>query len=189
MPKELFYDKQFKNLNAQNMPVLGEYESCTFKNCDFSGCNMEQFAFLETSFYDCNFSAALVSNAALKNVHFYDCKLMGVHFDHCNPFLIEMAFTGCLLNMSCLYGLKLKNTRFIDCTMHEVDLGNADLNGAVFKNCDLQKAIFDNTNLEKADFSTAYNYNINPNNNKLSKAKFSKDGLAGLLGYLKIEII
>ena len=51
----------------------------------------------------------------------------------------------------------------------------------MFDDCNLMQAIFDQTNLEKANFYTAYNYYIDPNNNRVKKAKFSIDGVYGLL--------
>jgi uncharacterized protein YjbI with pentapeptide repeats len=49
-----------------------------------------------------------------------------------------------------------------------------------FDHCDLTKATFDNSNLEKVDFRTAFNYNTSPETNRIKKAKFSSQGLAGL---------
>jgi uncharacterized protein YjbI with pentapeptide repeats len=77
--------------------------------------------------------------------------------------------------------LKLAKTRFINCSLKETDFAEADLSSSVFNNCDLAHAGFDNTNLEKADLRTAYNYSIDPERNKVKKAKFSAAGLSGLL--------
>jgi hypothetical protein len=52
----------------------------------------------------------------------------------------------------------------------------------------LEGAVFDNTVLEKADFSTAFNYALDPANNKIKKAKFTTSGLYGLLSKYDIEI-
>jgi fluoroquinolone resistance protein len=49
-------------------------------------------------------------------------------------------------------------------------------------------AIFENTILEKADFRTAYNYTIDPVQNRIKKAKFSVTGIAGLLSRYDIAI-
>jgi hypothetical protein len=43
-------------------------------------------------------------------------------------------------------------------------------------------------NLKKADLRTAYNYHIDPESNKLKKAKFSLQGLPGLLDKYGIDI-
>jgi fluoroquinolone resistance protein len=42
--------------------------------------------------------------------------------------------------------------------------------------------------LEKADFRTAYNYSIDPEKNRIKKAKFSIFGVTGLLDKYDIEI-
>jgi fluoroquinolone resistance protein len=50
-------------------------------------------------------------------------------------------------------------------------------------------SVFDRTNLEKADFRSAGNYSIDPTTNKIKKARFSLDGVAGLLDKYDIEIV
>ena len=65
--------------------------------------------------------------------------------------------------------------------MVEVDFGRADLSGSAFYDCDLKNSIFDSSNLSKCDFRKAINYAIDPDNNKISKAKFSLIGIPGLL--------
>ena len=57
-----------------------------------------------------------------------------------------------------------------------------------FENCNLHKAIFDNTILEKAYFRTSYGFSIDPDHNKIRKAKFSVMGLSGLLDKYDIDI-
>jgi uncharacterized protein YjbI with pentapeptide repeats len=99
-----------------------------------------------------------------------------------------MGFEDCQLNLSSFFKLKLKNTRFIKCSLHEVDFTEADLTSSVFENCDLQRTIFSNTILEKADFRTAFNYSIDPEVNRIKKAKFSLPGVLGLLSKYAIEI-
>jgi len=69
------------------------------------------------------------------------------------------------------------------------DFSNATLSGVKFENCDLSKSIFDATNLEKTDFSTAIHFSIHPENNKLSKTKFSNENLSGLLNKYDLDII
>ena len=69
-----------------------------------------------------------------------------------------------------------------------MDFSEADLTGVVFDNCDLTKAIFDQTNLEKVDFRTSYNYSIDPEKNRIHKARFSASDIAGLLDKYDIHI-
>jgi uncharacterized protein YjbI with pentapeptide repeats len=85
--------------------------------------------------------------------------------------------------------LKCKKTTFKNCTLHEVDFTESDLTSSVFDNCDFAGALFENTILEKADFTSSFNYSINPDINKIKKAKFSASGVLGLLGKYDIEIV
>ena len=111
-----------------------------------------------------------------------------MRFDLCNDFLLSFRFMECTLNLSSFYGLKLKKSRFIKCKLQEVDFTETDLTSADFDGCDLQRAIFDRSILEKVDFRTAYNFNIAAERNKLRKARFSVDGVVGLLGKYDIVI-
>jgi uncharacterized protein YjbI with pentapeptide repeats len=82
----------------------------------------------------------------------------------------------------------MKKTIFIDCSIQEADFTDADLTGSLLQNCNLYKAKFENTNLEKADLRSAYNFAIDPELNRIKKAKFSVDGLHGLLGKYDLVI-
>ena len=62
------------------------------------------------------------------------------------------------------------------------------MTSALLDHCNLERATFDQTILEKADLRTSYNYSIDPENNRLKKAKFSMEGISGLLDKYDIEI-
>jgi fluoroquinolone resistance protein len=42
-------------------------------------------------------------------------------------------------------------------------------------------AVFDNSVIERVDFHTSYNYSINPEINRIKKAKLSLNRISGLL--------
>ena len=69
-----------------------------------------------------------------------------------------------------------------------MDFAEAILNEAVFSICNLLGATFDRTNLEKVDFRTATNFSIDPENNQIRKAKFTVDGLVGLVQKYDLKI-
>ena len=102
--------------------------------------------------------------------------------------IISLDFKDCQLNFSSFYKLKLKATQFLNCSLQEVDFTETELTNSVFDNCDLSRAIFEYSVLEKSDFRTAYNYSIDPETNRIDKAKFSTSGLSGLLEKYNIEI-
>ena len=166
----------------------GEYDHCIFKNCAFESADFKNFKFLDCRFETCNVSLVQWSGACLQKVHFADCKMQGLRFEACNPFLFEVSFERCSLNLSSFYQVKTKGTSFLRCQLQEVDFTEAHFPKAIFDNCDLSGALFDHTNLMEADFRTAHSYEINPSINQIKKAKFSSDGLAGLLQSFGISI-
>jgi uncharacterized protein YjbI with pentapeptide repeats len=166
----------------------GEYDNCTFENCNFENVHASNIQFVECEFINCNFSNTVVKATAFKDVVFDNCKMIGVKFNECDSFLLQLKFKACQLDFSSFYQLKIPNTNFTDCSLEEVDFTETQMQQAVFESCNLKNAIFDETNLEKADFRTAINFSMNPENNKLKQAKFSKDNIVGLLQKYQIVI-
>ncbi len=175
-------DKKFQRLDySQDRLPKGEYEQCVFENCIFSNGDLSNVTFRECEFVDCDLSNAKLKNTGFSEIVFKGCKLLGCRFDECNSFLFSFKFEHCTLNLSSFYELKLKNMVFKHCKLLEADFTRADLGGSLFDDCDLQRAIFENTNLEKVNFITSINYSLDPENNNIKKAKFSKEGVLGLL--------
>lgn len=189
MEKALHRDEIFDKIDFTENPLpIGEYENCTFIQCNFSQTNLSNIIFIESSFTGCNLSMPKTNNTAFRKILFKDCKLLGVHFENCNSFLLELTFENCLLNLSSFYKLTIKNTLFDHCSLHEVDFTAANLTSSTFRDCELNDAIFDGTNLEKTDFRTAVNYSIDPEINRIANARFALQGIAGLLNKYDISI-
>jgi fluoroquinolone resistance protein len=185
----LLSDQTFSKLNSNQVSLeMGDYENCTFKHCDFSNANFSKFKFIDCEFYECNLSVSTISNTSFQDVIFINCKLLGLRFDAANQFGLSLSFENCTLNHSSFYKCRLPKIKMEGCQLQEVDFSEADLSEGVFTGCDLMHATFDQTNLEKADFRTASNFSIDPENNKLKKAKFSANGLAGLLSKYQLQI-
>jgi fluoroquinolone resistance protein len=182
-------DKKFDKIDyTRQLFGRGEYEACTFTGCDLSNANMSDSTFLECAFVGCNLSMAQLGNTALRDVTFTDCKMLGLHFENCNEFGFSVSFDNCILNHSSFYRTKLKKTTFRDSKLQDVDFSECDLGSAVFQMCDLLRATFEKTILEKADLRTSFNYSIDPENNRIKKAKFSLAGAIGLLDKYDIDI-
>jgi fluoroquinolone resistance protein len=164
------------------------YENCQFNHCNFAGANLSGIHFIECTFNNCNLSTATLNKTVFRDVIFKDSKLVGLHFENCDSFLIAMSFDNCNLQLSSFYGMKIKKTLLKNCILREVDFTDADLGGSLFDNVDLFKANFYNTNLEGADFRSAMNYAIDPEANRIQKARFGIGGLPGLLLKYKIRV-
>ena len=182
-------EKTFDKIDFTEKPLAkGNYENCYFNNCNLSNADLSGIHFSECAFAGCNLSLAKLGGTKFNDIKFKDCKLLGLRFDHCDDFLFSVRFDDCILKLSSFYKRKLKKTVFRNTNLQEADFTEADVSGSVFDNCDLLRATFVNAVLEKADFRTAYNYAIDPEVNRMKKARFSIAGVAGLLGKYDIVI-
>jgi uncharacterized protein YjbI with pentapeptide repeats len=82
----------------------------------------------------------------------------------------------------------MKKTVFSHCSLQECDFTETQLTEAVFEGANLRDAKFENTILEKADFRTAMNYSIDPDINKIRKAKFAYPAVLALLQKHGIDV-
>ena len=73
--------------------------------------------------------------------------------------------------------------------MIAVDFMESDLTEALFDNCNLRHAVFIGTTANKTDFTTSYDFTIDPEKNKLKRAIFSTENLAGLLQKYDLVIL
>ncbi len=182
-------DKKFEGINYSDTKLTDpEFVNCEFINCNFSKAQLSDVDFIECKFKNCDFSLAIIRGTGFKDAKFANCKLMGLDFSVCNNFLFAVDFKDCILDYSSFFKKKIKQTPFVDCSIKHADFSEADLSMAVFKNCDLFSTVFSNTILEKADFRTAKNYTVDPELNKVKKAKFSHLALAGLLDKYNLDI-
>ena len=120
--------------------------------------------------------------------NFADHPLQKGEYDNCSGFGLSVSFENCVLDHSSFFKVNLKKTAFRHVQLHEVDFSECDLTEAVFDDCDLKGTIFDHTILQKADLRTAKGYSIDPESNRIKKARFGLSGVAGLLNKYDIEI-
>jgi uncharacterized protein YjbI with pentapeptide repeats len=130
-----------------------------------------------------------LTGTSVKNVIFKNCKVLGIAFHTCTDFLFEVNFENCMLDFTSFAHKKMPKTRFINCSLKETSFAGTVLKQAVFDQCDLERAVFNDADLSGCDFTTASNYQINPENTILKKARFGLQGIPGLLAQYDIKII
>lgn len=188
--KNIYEDQLFEKTDSSGLNIDStEFEECIFKLCDFSKIKITSCKFIQCTFIDCDLSMADLTETQLSDVKFKNCKLMGIHFFRCNKFLFDVGFDTCILDYSSFAEMKIPKTSFSNSNLKGVDFNRTFLEQAHFDGADLNEAIFSGTNLKGADFSTARNYIIDPRDNFLKNAKFSRNGLWGLLTNIGIKII
>ncbi|WP_026705417.1 pentapeptide repeat-containing protein [Flavobacterium soli] len=158
-----------------------DFEGCVFEHCDFTACTFVGVTFIDCTFNNCNFNSAKINYVAFRTVYFNKCKIKDVNFAMCDKLIFEIHFKDCILDFSKFYTLKIKGTTFTNCSMIALDFMATDLTEVLFDRCDLYRSEFAKAIANKADFSTSYNYTIDPEKTKIKKAVFSIDGLKGLL--------
>jgi len=189
MHKNYTSDQKFQQIDGTTSPLLlGDFEQCKFYQCNFDRVDLNDFNFINCVFVECNLSLTQINNTSFQEVIFTDCKMIGFNLETANTFGLKVKFENCILNDSSFYELKLPKTHFKDCSLEHVDFVNADLSQTFFENCNLKNAVFDQTNLEKANLATSFNFSINPTQNKIKNAKFSKENCFGLLDIFQIKI-
>ena len=114
--------------------------------------------------------------------------MTGASFSACNRYAFNASFKECQMQYVSFQGLNLTGFRFSSCRIVEADFGQCVLKKAIFDNCDLDRSFFVQCNLEETDFRTAYHLVLDPSQNKMKNARFSLQGLPGLLTQYGIQI-
>ena len=186
---DLIENEKFENIDFQiDGFKAGEYENCSFLNCNFHGVDISNSIFVDSEFIDCNLSLIKTHKVVFRDVQFKGCKMVGLLFETCNEYGLTVGFDHCILDNSSFHGTKLKSIQFHYSSLKEVDFTHTDLSSSIFSHCDFLNAVFENTNLEKADLLTSFHYNIDINKNRLKKSRHSMEGVLGLLSELELII-
>ncbi len=189
MDLDFYQDEIFEKVSFSGQEIRHkEFENCVFQQCDFSESNFSSNRFTDCTFAGCNMAMLPLSRSVLNNVTFNDCKLIGVNFSSCENGFFSVSFKKCKLDFSLFTNKKMVKTLFDDCSLKSVDFSGCVLTGSHFQHSDLDSTVFSQTKLDQVNFLTAYNFTIDPENNLVKKARFSVEGLAGLLRKYDLKI-
>lgn len=165
------------------------FNECAFENCDFSESDLRKTRFCICTFINCNLSLTKLEGCRFQEVKFVDCKIVGAEFFKCDKTFFSADFKNCLAQYCNFSDLNMKNTSFSGSKLRDGHFTNTLLSGADFSDVDLTGTTFHNCDLCKADFSKASRYDIDPQTNKIKKAKFSFPEAVGLLRAFDITTI
>ena len=191
--QEEFYDASFADLKLEKTKLQNKiFENCRFINCNFSETQFISCKFVDCEFKSCNLSSAQFDNSSFSEVVFYESKAIGINWTKLKWPSIKLSspfqFYKSNISHSSFYGLDLLEVVIKECKAYEVDFRDADFTGANFSLTDFERSLFMHTKLYSADFSDAINYNIDPNENDIRKAKFTMPDVINLLHAFDIEI-
>lgn len=177
--KETFLDADLKHRVFRN---------CIFEGCNFTNAQLTGSKCIDCKWIKCNLSMVKWDGCRLQGNRFEECKIVGGNFAKCDPTFLSLSFKKCLINMGNFSDLKLKGISFAGSVVRETHFSNANLSEADFSECDLSGSLFHHADLSKANFVSAFNFSINPLNNKLKGTRFSKEMALSLLDYLGIVL-
>ena len=181
-------DEIFEDVDAKGEKLNGRrFENCSFKNCSFSDASFRDVTLIECKFDGCDLSNTQFTGARMRDSTFQDSKLIGINWASASA-LSGVSFQKCILNLSVFQSLDLRKCAIVDCAAREADFSETNLSEANLRGTDFSGARFSNTKLEKADLRNAVNYAIDPNENRIKKAKFSLPEAMSLLQGLGIEV-
>lgn len=189
MSTELIEDQDLVRQDFTTTPLpKGEYARCRFVQCTFIRSDLSRIVFDECSFEECDLSLARINGTAFRNVRFARCKMLGLHFDTANAFLFSILPEHCDLDSCSFRGMRLEKIRFTHCDLRGADLSGTILKGAVLDHCGLRDTVFERTDLQQADLRNARDHVIDPERNNVKHARFSLEGLPGLLAKHALRI-
>jgi fluoroquinolone resistance protein len=179
--QQSYYQQTLAKINLTNESLHEkEFEECTFEKCSFIDCEFKNCKFINCVFKECTLSAIKPTNAIFQEVSFLEAKIIGIDWTKTQR-ITFLQFKNSQLNYSNFRFLKLHELQIVNCDAKEVDFTEADLTESNFENTNFEGSIFLKTNLTKVNFKKAYNYLIDINANKLTKAQFSLPEAASLL--------
>jgi uncharacterized protein YjbI with pentapeptide repeats len=186
-------EKVFREEDLEQVQVASsEFHECTFVRCSFVEAVLRTCRFIDCTFQQCDLSLVRVPGSTFSLTRFEESKMIGIDWtrgDWAATGLGEpIRFSKCAISHSTFIGLSLRGIKIRDCLALDVDFRDADLSQADFTGTDLSGSLFANTNLAEADLSAARNYHIAPEQNVLTKAKFSLPEAMSLLYNLDIDL-
>lgn len=114
-PPDFFKDSYFDHVAIHCLPEGTDCSQSAFRNCVFSGCQIDRCLFDETTIYDSVFQGVQLSmvnfiGASIAHTHFRDSSLVSVSFQDA----------------------RLKSCLTRDCRMERVDFQGATLDGSSY---------------------------------------------------------
>lgn len=180
---------EFKDLDLGGQEIKDvDFTGCTFTNCKFFETQLINSSIESTKFNVCDLSLLKIKRCTFSDVYFSESKLMGINWTELGGLTFGAKFKDCIMKDSVFVEMNLRDAKFTNCDLSDADFSDTSLVDSQFDGCDLKGARFNNTDLRGADLSKAINYSINPETNKIKKAKFSFQGALSLLEYLDIEV-
>lgn len=186
MPDE-HYQQSFRSTAILTSAGTGDL----FESCEFIGLRptpgehlrLTGLRFEDCTFRDCDLSGATLGEAAFQDCTFEECKLSGLRWDEVRALNFACSWLRCNLSFSVFSGRDLMKCEFNGSNLREADLERTVCNGLVFDGCDLTGAQWSEASCLKSDFRGAVGLSMDPARVRLRGARFTTEGLRGLVAH------
>jgi fluoroquinolone resistance protein len=173
--------------------VNSEFYDCSFENCSLVETTVRNCRFVNCLFEQCDLSLVQLPGTRFSATRFAESRLVGVNWTladwETTKLGTPIGFRDCTINYATFIGLSLPRIEITGCSAVDVDFRDADLSRATFAGTDLAQSLFGNTDLTEADLSQARNYEINPGQNIVQRARFAMPEAMSLLYHLDIILV
>lgn len=189
-----YYVESFDKLDfSQKEIIANKYDQCVFTGCIFTKTIFQACKFYDCEFRNCDISLIKVTDSTFSNNLIESSKAIGINWAEIlipsvkiyNP----VEFVKSNIDYSVFQGLDLREIQIFDCQAREVNFEDVDLSMADLRLSDFANSVFRRTNLNKANFTDAFNYSIDIQNNSLKGAIFSLPEAVSLLKLLDINLV
>jgi fluoroquinolone resistance protein len=187
-------EQVFKDVRLEHDELhSSEFHDCVFFRGSFVEAVFRRCRFVDCAFRECDLSLIQVPGSRFTATRFEDCKVVGVNWAEADwpkaALANPIGFFKSAISHSTFIGLRLRGIQIVDCAAMDVDFREADLHQADFGGTDLAQSLFGSTDLSAADLSRARNYQIDPSQNVLRKARFSLPEAMSLLHSMDIVLV
>lgn len=164
-----------------------EFTGCSFEKVNFEKAKLKYVRFENCTFKNCNLGLVKLTGSRFIDCEFFDCKMIGINWTEVEE-PVKIKIENSKIDYSIFFAMDLRRIEITECEAREVNFENADISKGKFNGTNFISSKFKNTNLSASDFREAMNYDINPEFNKIKKAKFSMPEVMTLLQCFDIEI-
>ena len=189
-----YSERVFKDVSQNHDELVSnEFIDCAFLRCSLVEFVFRKCRFVNCVFRECDLSLIQVPDSRFTSTRFENSKVVGVNWteaDWPQPGLGNpIGFLKSAISHSTFMGLNLTDMEIRDCVATDVDFREANLSRVDFTGTDLSGSLFSSTDLSEADLSRARNYQIDPGQNRLRRARFSLPEAMSLLYSLDIVLV
>lgn len=165
-----------------------DFKKCTFRDVDFTGCDLSSIYFEECEFYNCDFSNSKFSKYTLKKDKFSNCKLVGINLNEST--LTDVLFEDSVLRYGDFSMTTMNRVKFLRCDLTESSFFEMkSWKSLIMDECILKSVDFSYTSLKGLDLRTCDIEGSRMNPDKIEGLIVTHDQAMLLISLLRVQVL